>query len=58
MEPTQIDRTGYPALLPATLSAVTTHAITIMLNLAVNNAAVTAGARRPAAPTPMEAPDG
>jgi hypothetical protein len=37
VEPTRIDETGYASLLPATLSAVTTHAITIMLDLAVNN---------------------
>jgi hypothetical protein len=37
VEPTQIDRTDYARLLPATLSAVTNHPITIMLNLALNN---------------------
>jgi len=38
IEPTQIDDTSYARFLPATLSAVTFHPITIMLNLALNNA--------------------
>ncbi len=37
VEPTQVDRTRYATLLPATLSAVTQHPITIVLNLALNN---------------------
>ncbi|MEM9149298.1 MAG: hypothetical protein AAGB19_02440 [Cyanobacteria bacterium P01_F01_bin.3] len=37
VEPTQIDKTDYARFLPATLSAVTFHPITIMLNLALNN---------------------
>ncbi|HEX2375691.1 MAG TPA: hypothetical protein VHO93_17060 [Actinomycetota bacterium] len=37
VEPTQVDGTDYARLLPATLSAVTLHPITIMLDLAMNN---------------------
>jgi hypothetical protein len=37
IEPTQIDSTAYARFLPATISAVTFHPITIMLNLALNN---------------------
>ncbi len=38
VEPGQIDGTAYAGLLPATISAVTYHPLTIMLNLALNNA--------------------
>lgn len=38
VEPGQIDGTNNAGLLPATISAVTFHPITIMLNLALNNA--------------------
>lgn len=37
VEPTQVDDTPYARFLPATISAVTLHPITIMLNLALNN---------------------
>lgn len=37
IEPTQVDDTPYARFLPATISAVTFHPITIMLNLALNN---------------------
>ncbi len=37
VEPEQIDKTGYANLLPATISTVTKHPISIMLNYAFNN---------------------
>lgn len=37
VEPTQVDDTSYARFLPATISAVTFHPITIMLNLSLNN---------------------
>jgi hypothetical protein len=37
VEPEQIDRTGYANFLPATISAVTRHPLTIMMNYALNN---------------------
>lgn len=37
VEPTQVDKTDYARFLPATLSSVTFHPLTIMLNLALNN---------------------
>ncbi|ASC71887.1 hypothetical protein XM38_028410 [Halomicronema hongdechloris C2206] len=37
VEPTQVDDTAYARFLPATISAVTFHPLTIMLNLALNN---------------------
>jgi hypothetical protein len=41
VEPTRVDETDYATVLPATVSAVTRHPITIMLNLAVNNQVAT-----------------
>ena len=38
VEPTQIDSTPYARFLPATVTAVTVNALTITLNLALNNA--------------------
>ena len=38
VEPTQVDSTAYARFLPATITAVTVNALTITLNLALNNA--------------------
>jgi hypothetical protein len=37
VEPEQIDRTGYANLLPATISTITKHPISMMLNYVFNN---------------------